>query len=122
LQLTGKIPLKFDFSQVCSKKAVSPNIKNILALAFSLKLNRKTYFFFNTFVEDLKFIFYIFVAYFPASEGCLSSSANALLNVTEHKNTTRQLLIFTTSAWNRGTADFRPWQTSEQWEFHQCHK
>uniref|UniRef100_H2YM28 Lysyl oxidase homolog n=1 Tax=Ciona savignyi TaxID=51511 RepID=H2YM28_CIOSA len=52
-----------------------------------------------------------------AEERCLSESAYLPAN----SNTTRKLLRLTTSVWNRGTVDFRPWQTSDRWEWHQCH-
>ena len=53
-----------------------------------------------------------------AEEKCLAPSAYAI----QDKSHRRSLLRLTVSAWNRGTADFLPWQVPEQWEWHQCHR
>nr|XP_004225737.1 lysyl oxidase homolog 2B isoform X1 [Ciona intestinalis] len=52
-----------------------------------------------------------------AEERCLSTSGYYPSN----SNSTRKLLRFTTSVWNRGTAAFRPWLQSNAWEWHACH-
>ncbi|CAK8696722.1 unnamed protein product [Clavelina lepadiformis] len=52
------------------------------------------------------------------SENCFAPSAYDPSNAASLRN----LLRFTTSIWNRGTADFSPWQSPSEWQYHECHQ
>ncbi|XP_041370239.1 lysyl oxidase homolog 2A-like [Gigantopelta aegis] len=56
-------------------------------------------------------------------ENCLASSAYVIRNTSRAwRSETRRLLKFSTVVHNIGTADFRPFRSKSQWEWHSCHQ
>jgi len=55
-------------------------------------------------------------------EGCASASAYTIKEKQyDWQMTRRRLLRFSSSTWNFGTAEFRPYLPKNHWEWHDCH-
>lgn len=71
----------------------------------------------STYIHD-QALFYLQCA---MEENCVSRSAYEIAREYGWYYRVRRLLRFSTRVMNVGDADFRPFQSKEMWQWHQCH-